>query len=346
MNLNIIKNNKLILIALILFIGLFIFFLSRGTKPNQSSIPANVENINGTQQPLGLLEKIKTNSNVKNQNYSTINVNINDTLEFAESTANIYKYESSNLYTKDNLLTLVDALGMTVLKTSQSPIQGEVIIATGVDSALTIEADLKRFDLVYTTPEITEDQNFKDKNIDDYVKTAQTKILEIGFNLDRYSNTTYALQKTSPARINVVNYPEAANLIKIVFSANVDNLPFVDSKESLEANKITVLMDVNKNIIQIYGEDVGSKGNLVRTVNLKTLDQVKTELYAKKAKLVNADFIVTGDIQNITIKDVKLGYYTLNSEIIPVYLIKGLTRTTDGYTGDVDLILTAEVDTQ
>lgn len=340
MNLSIIKNNKIIFVGLVLLIGLIIYFLFRPID-QQVETPAPVD-LGGTQQE-EFLKDVSTNSNVEGLTYNQLRLNLRPGTNVEQTTAGVYQYKPSLLFTKENLLELVAALNMNIVKTSQSPVQGEVILAQGQNTLITIQVDNKNFDLVIE-PSLAPDESatLENENIEDYVETARLYVEKIGFNLNRYNKISYALKKASPFRIYTVNEQSVADLIEIKFTSSIDDLPFIDGKSYLQPNEIRVLINTNKDILGVYAEDVGEKGDLIETVNIKNIDEIKNDLLNNKAKLINVDFIPSGELTSITATEITLGYYSIKNKIVPVYIVKGLAKSSSNYAGDVYLMLDAQ----
>lgn len=253
-----------------------------------------------------------------------------------------FEYNREDILTEDKVQSLAELVGLTNsnLEIIQSEGSGKLIKMSNEEQSINAYVDLN-FLQYSNTSIINEEKLPSDFTSDKFFNIAQNVVNIMSTNNQNFIYTNYAYFVANPNEVALVNKPTEANYIEYIFKSSVNELPIIDRPDFLSANEIKVLIDSKENIIRVIYQPIGEVGNQVGTLPIKAQEQIEQEIKEQKPIIVNTEILMGVDLLKTTIREASLGYYAVNDKLIPVYIMKGITSSDEGDTGESLLILEA-----
>jgi hypothetical protein len=347
-NIKNILNNKRFLIILgagCVVVLIFILITNKSTQPQPTQTP--------TTQPAPVqIYDYPTDSlpNPSIRNIERISLIIQSPLlvfepEQLPEKLPIYEYKKPEILTEENVLLLANSFKLGKLKNIDSPVQGKVYIAGNENGSLIAEVDNNTISISLKKKEAETSIEIADTKV--VIENARKFVNLLGIDINRYQNVKYAYTVDSQQGTQIVDIPENAEGVQVLFKASTpNNYPLIDKNFDLETNTITVNLNLAGDVLganlELYGEIKESN----KTVNIKNKDIVVDELKNQRAMPFNLEAIIKEGTVSATARKVTLSYVEENNELRPAYVIIGNTNLSQPTrmrgTAEVQFILDAE----
>ena len=178
-------------------------------------------------------------------------------------------------------------------------------------------------------------------DINQYEKTAYDYAVSLGLDIEDFEYSGYKFYSASENEMDEVSSISSAKLVEISYEAKVNDYPIMENSYGSTANFLHIWLNANMQIIKVDYKPIGTIGQKVGTYNLKSLSDITSEVNSGKAKLVSTQLLPGQNIVSTTVQNAKLGYYSINGYLVPVYILEGMSNSVDGDIAKSYLILEA-----
>ncbi len=329
------KNSKALSIGLvILIIGLVVWIMINSLSTPTTDLP-DIAQVN-------LADEFKGSEALQgltNQMSVLLNPELEKTLP-NRTDLPVYEYTPKNFFTDENIDKLVKTLNLNITNRVNSPVQGDLIYASGNGYSLSIEKDRGIF--TYGKNQFEPNtESFENKNPKDYVNRGYDSIRSLGLDPARYTSTRYGFKRMEAIRQYNVNVPGAANGIEIIYEARLNDLAIIDKDRSTSPNHISINYSADFSINTLYVETIGSVGSEITDTPLKNRETLLKELREKKFQIIQAEFMSNAPITTLAVDQVELGYFAFDNRLVPVFIITGNASSGPAVGGRVTLLMEA-----
>ncbi len=270
----------------------------------------------------------------QNLNYSVI--------KSLPTETNIYEYESSKISRPENQKALAEAFGLSAIdhQTFTDQIIGKYVSMVDENSSLRIYEDLGI--ISYSKDKFINRQKFTNfVETESYKLAGESFIRSKGINLDNfvYDKTKYYSADGDDAE--EVSNPSRGHIIEFSYRARVLEIPIIDNNTDINGNPLRVWLDVDKNIIRMEFNEVGTVKNSIGSFKLKNKNQVANDIQTGKLKLINSKTPIGEEITSASLNGISVGYYAVNGFLVPVYIFEASSITADKSKGASYFIMEA-----
>ena len=321
------RKTILIIIAILVVVTVAFEFIKNKT-------PKPVINI----AEVDVFDYVNTSLDNTSKDFNVISISPAFTIEGEiPETANVYNYQLNKI-TDELLNQLVSTLGLTYTETDVSGSGDETFRAYAEYKELTVYKDDGI--IIYTNPPYDiETDTLVTSALDPtvpisaYSNTTDQILRDLGFDLSQYKLENYSYIKYPAYEYAVVNTPEEAGAVELVYRAETDGYPLIDQTGNLNPNVIRVWLTGDMEIRRINASILGSKSESTSQVLIKDEKQLKSDITAENVKFISSSLPPFDEISNVVVQSARLSYYSIQDRIIPIFVLTANVTSSQNETG-------------